>query len=404
MTEEKQPGSDRKASQTALVGMAWAMGGGLLVVFLFSLGATTGPGKFASTTAVAGLIAGAAAMAGALLGFLFGIPRALQAGERVPPPAPPSKDDAKAEAKAQEEQKAAYGANTNLEQISDWLTKILVGVGLTQIANLGSALKSVTAYIGPGLEVTGHAEVMALAILLYFSIAGFLFGYLWTRLYMAGALREADLATLAQKVSDIESQRVIDLRALSLLEQQLAPARNTDPIPEDELRKALLSASQPIKDTILNRAWQVRAENWESPQTKPVMERTIPIFAALSVDAEASHEVHGQLGFALKDKRNPDWERAEQELTRAIELRGDPTTQGWALYEFNRALCRVHLDQIRNAGQPSAAAVRSAILSDIGVAGHVPELFDWLLQDAAVREWMKVNALTEKELRRASPR
>jgi len=29
-----------------------------------------------------------------------------------------------------------YSGNTNLEQISDWLTKILVGVGLTQLREI----------------------------------------------------------------------------------------------------------------------------------------------------------------------------------------------------------------------------------------------------------------------------
>lgn len=394
MAEEK-PAAERKASQLALVGMIWAMAGGLLVILVFSTNATS-IAMFASTAAVAGLVAGASAMAGALLGFLFGIPRALQAGERVTPETTTSN----ASASTGPEQKAAYGANTNLEQISDWLTKILVGVGLTQLGNLGGALQSVTAFIAPGLQVTGHPEVMALAILLYFSISGFLFGYLWTRLYMAGALREADVAALDRKISDLESQITTDARALNLIEQQFAPTRNAPAATEEDLQKAIANASPMMKTTILNRAWQIRSENWEDPRNKPVMERTIPILTALAAIEDAPHEAHGQLGFALKDKRNPDWEGAEKELTRAIEMRGDVDSRGWELYEFNRALCRVHLDLVRSPGQPASTPVRNAILNDMRTAGRVPELLGQLRKDPAVQDWMTTNKVTEDELRK----
>ncbi len=36
---------------------------------------------------------------------------------------------------------AGYGANTNLEQVSDWLTKLLLGAGLTQLILVPSGLQ-----------------------------------------------------------------------------------------------------------------------------------------------------------------------------------------------------------------------------------------------------------------------
>ena len=56
--------------------------------------------------------ASAASAAGAFSGFLFGIPRVLQSDHLA----------------SQESSRVL--SNSNLEQISDWLTKILVGVGL----------------------------------------------------------------------------------------------------------------------------------------------------------------------------------------------------------------------------------------------------------------------------------
>ncbi len=55
--------------------------------------------------------------AGFLVGFLFGIPRVLQ-GEDVLPGQQPE---------------YRQRVNTNLEQISDWLTKIIVGLGLVEL-------------------------------------------------------------------------------------------------------------------------------------------------------------------------------------------------------------------------------------------------------------------------------
>ena len=83
--------------------------------------------------------------------------------------------------------------NTNLEEISDWLTKILVGLGLSQISQVPSALNSLSSYLSEGIGgPTGSAKVFALAIIVYFSVVGFIGGYLVTRLVLQGAFYKAD--------------------------------------------------------------------------------------------------------------------------------------------------------------------------------------------------------------------
>src|SRR5690348_6489679 len=96
--------------------------------------------------AVVGVMIGVAALfIGGLLGFVFGIPRTLQ--------------DIHAELKTLDQDVSQIGrdhgidyrANTNLEQISDWLTKILVGVGLTQVTVIPSKLQQVADAAAPAL-------------------------------------------------------------------------------------------------------------------------------------------------------------------------------------------------------------------------------------------------------------
>jgi hypothetical protein len=72
--------------------------------------------------------------------------------------------------------------NTNLEQVSDWLTKIIVGVTLIEIGTILPALGRLVGLVATiyGNEAPG-AEIMAAAILLLFSVLGFFDGYIGTR-------------------------------------------------------------------------------------------------------------------------------------------------------------------------------------------------------------------------------
>jgi hypothetical protein len=126
--------------------------------------------------AAAILLAGGATVAGGLLGFLFGIPRALAGPEH--------RNDA--------DTPPGYVANTNLEQISDWLTKILVGVGLVQFTTLARHIGDLIDVLGPALGGDPRGRAFAGATIAVFSISGFLAFYLVTRLYLPGAFAQAD--------------------------------------------------------------------------------------------------------------------------------------------------------------------------------------------------------------------
>ena len=115
------------------------------------------------------LLAGASGLVGAFMGFLFGIPRSKQLQGQV----------VAEDGKSQRE----YLENTNLEQISDWLTKIIVGLTLVQFAEIKTFVNGVGALFSPvflsGSEA-GTAGAIGVAVILYFTIAGFLFAFLWT--------------------------------------------------------------------------------------------------------------------------------------------------------------------------------------------------------------------------------
>lgn len=128
--------------------------------------------------------------AGDMLGFLFGIPRVLQQDEAKPPASQPA--DAKAAASANQETSYRQQVNTNLEQISDWLTKIIVGIGLIELRRLPDAVNRLSLFVSKSLGASPEGQGLAAAIIIYFTVLGFLSGYLLTRIYLSGAFRRAD--------------------------------------------------------------------------------------------------------------------------------------------------------------------------------------------------------------------
>jgi hypothetical protein len=355
-----------------------------------------------SVASIAGLVAGASLASGGVIGFLFGIPRTLQ-DER------PTQGGG-----------TVYRANTNLEQISDWLTKILVGVGLTQIGRLPDQTSALTERLAPGLGGLASADSFALALLVYFTLCGFLLGYLWTRLFLGGLLWSADkrIADLDEKVTvavstsqfaaaasveirnQVELQASSDVKALNMVDAALNPGRGAPQPTPDEFRDVLRSASPTVRTQVFLKAQEMRSRTWRDKQEE--MERVIPVLKALAETGdEASHSVHGQLGFALKDQTTPDLPAAEQELSTAIDLRGPWQDHGWLFYEFNRAACRVLLDAAFARGEPSPDDVRARITEDLHAAASERFLVDLINRgEAHLKEWMQLNQVTMASLRR----
>lgn len=399
-------------SQSALRGLGGAMLIAILSVFIYAAQAG-GKVNFFNFLGVGVLLAGSSAFAGGALGFLFGIPRTLQqAGESSGTEGNHPRTDA-----GPPMHQIEYRVNTNLEQISDWLTKILVGVGLTQIAAIRTNLVSLTAFVAKGLGSQSQAQVFAFALITYSVVVGFLFGYLWTRLYLVSALRVADQAAIGnlaakvdkaaekadineRKLDELKEQANKDAAALNLAYRQLNPSSDLPQTSQDELNSAIASASKPVKVQIFNQAWQTRGDNWSDERNKPKMERTIPIFKALIADDvnDFYHMNHGQLGFALKDKLTPDWSDAEKELTKAIEIRGPWEQKGWLFYEFNRAVCRIMSDKAYQNDSPSDPDRRNQILEDLKSAVFSEALEKIILSDSAIQKWMQLNNVNKKDL------
>jgi len=205
---------------------------------------------FVKVMGFAVIVGGAAALTAGVLGFVFGLPSTILPGREVGAPDGPR-----------------YLPNNSLEQISDWITKIIVGIGLVQIGRVSGALASLARRLRPGfteanadqgaLEAAGTFSIIALVI--YAGLAGFLAAFLWARLSLPGQFRLADV------VDELDKRRLNqeehDAWTLTIVERALSPDLGGSPPTPEEIEEVIRQASAPVLVQIFNRARASRREN-----------------------------------------------------------------------------------------------------------------------------------------------
>lgn len=144
------------------------------------------------TFGILALVGTAAWMSGAVLGFLFGVPRlraSVSAGSTGAGSGAPGS--------------GMFAPNTNLEQISDWLTKIIVGATLVQLGTIAQEVNALALAIGAEMGVRAGAAVSGAVMVLFFA-GGFMWGYLWCSLRVfreMAALVEREQAVTSREVA-----------------------------------------------------------------------------------------------------------------------------------------------------------------------------------------------------------
>jgi len=201
-----------------------------------------------SIFALATLVASCSFALGALLGFLFGLPQYF------------AKDAA-----ADSADKASYQPNTNLTQVSDWLTKIIIGVGLVEFGELTETLGE----MGDSLESSFGGEPIgkpfAIALVVGFFVIGFLVSYLYTRLRLQWAIAAADRGAFEDVVAEkVQEQSEADAKFLKLASKQLDPAAQQPS--QDQLQKAAADASPLAKEQVKIQARGEMAPGQPAPE------------------------------------------------------------------------------------------------------------------------------------------
>lgn len=161
---------------------------------------------------------------GAAFGFLFGIPKIFQSNR--------TSESAATEAASYRQQ-----VNTNLTEISDWLTKIIVGLGLINLGKIPGYLGNVAGILSGSInnnEPGAPHIAFAYGLIVCFPILGFLAAYLYTRLFLQGAFSRADQEAAQQQQNETDARVAsletrVDAQQDQIIEQRnpaVAPSGN----------------------------------------------------------------------------------------------------------------------------------------------------------------------------------
>lgn len=144
-------------------------------IVLYSCAVSGADASFWTIMAISSMAAIAATMVGGFFGFLFALPRTLERPNAT----------------------GLLATNSNLDQVSDWLTKAIVGVSLIQLGHIAGGFGDVGSAMADALGEVQGAQTFSLFLLVFCIVDGFLVGYLWTRLIISSHLQDA-AANLAQ--------------------------------------------------------------------------------------------------------------------------------------------------------------------------------------------------------------
>ncbi|MEO8821640.1 MAG: hypothetical protein ABI374_12405, partial [Ginsengibacter sp.] len=149
----------------------------LVLLILFAIGEGSDTKYFLDVLGILIITAFASFASGGIIGFLFGIPHTIQQNTLISNNLPtgtnsiststntPGNTNDSSTATAQkmtktpsaflnvdQQEKSNYTPSTNLEQIADWLTKIIVGVGLIEIHKIINLFNQFCLELGKTLE------------------------------------------------------------------------------------------------------------------------------------------------------------------------------------------------------------------------------------------------------------
>lgn len=210
---------DDKPTQVALAICVIVVGGvvGCAGAFLYGLSSRTGGvsdrlmGGFVAILACAGAFS-----VGGMLGLLFGSPT-MGSGQT------------RGQSGGERSTQIGVRPNTSLERVADWLTTMIVGLGLV---NLGAIkLEATTMSVWLTQAITGSVSpngTPGITLAIGFSFAGFLLVYLWSMRFLPSELRDSYDA-LRERAENAEAQ------ARSLLSKFKENARFV--VPEEKLEQ-----------------------------------------------------------------------------------------------------------------------------------------------------------------------
>jgi hypothetical protein len=186
------------------------------------------------------LAAMASMFAGGALGLLFGLPTARKSDPGTA------------------ERNGGYEESTSLEQIADWLTKIIVGLTLTQFSSWSMAFDRLSVTLTHDLLCPASGgrcgSVPGAAIVLAYALGGFIVGYMWTRrFFMVEMVARDDSIRQMMRSQELREQAAKEGRVQSGSNTPQGASSNYEKVTEAILadgRKNAVGEARKVADSL----------------------------------------------------------------------------------------------------------------------------------------------------------
>lgn len=143
------------------------------------------------------LLAVATFVSGFFTGTLFGMPKRNNEGE------------------------SDYALNNSLVEISDWLTKIIVGLGLVNLKQIPAYLMSMGAYVSQSSGLKGvFMDIFSICVVVYFGVLGLYTGYNYMRLVLSEKYKKADDNMLRKELEIAKEENIQKAREADVLKEK----------------------------------------------------------------------------------------------------------------------------------------------------------------------------------------
>jgi len=239
-----------------------------------------------------------------------------------------------------------------------------------------------------GSSILSTGSVMDIIRLMALALVGGYGGRSLVDKALSNIAKRADEAMQnAQEAKEkVNKMQEVDTKALELVNLHLD--ENEEVSNEQEMKDAIIKASKTARFEIFKEARSTRKEKADNPE---VLKRLVPIFEAL-IENEAGeeyHRNHAQLAYCLKDKKDKEWKRAYEELKEAIKIRDKNNRKGFYMYEFNKAICGTHLEDVDN----------QEMINDLKTAAKSEIILEKIINEPKLIKWAEKNKFDLKGLK-----
>nr|WP_315157612.1 pYEATS domain-containing protein [uncultured Flavobacterium sp.] len=143
--------------------------------------------------------------------------------------------------KRNNQKESDYSLNNSLVEISDWLTKIIVGLGLVNLKEIPGYLVSLGEYVRTSSKYDGQLiNIYSIGIVIYFGFLGLYIGYNYMRLVLSNKYKYAD-DNLIRKELEMANEKIHEVKE-EIQQKDMKIIQTQNLVQEkDQLTKSLIT-------------------------------------------------------------------------------------------------------------------------------------------------------------------